>query len=91
MRLALSWRRLPASIQSPHERSGLTPAQYSKWLDQHELVDVARGVAAALEAAQPAAAALEDPAHRAVLSAMQQLCKAVVAGGNAAVLHGLDC
>ncbi|GBF91082.1 hypothetical protein Rsub_03938 [Raphidocelis subcapitata] len=73
--------RLPASIQSPHERSGLTPAQYSKWLDQHDLADVARGVAAALEAAQPAAAALDDPAQRTVLLVMQQLSAAAAGNG----------
>jgi hypothetical protein len=28
-------RRLPAGVQLPHQRSGLTPAQYSHWLDSH--------------------------------------------------------
>ncbi|EFJ53077.1 component of oligomeric golgi complex 5 [Volvox carteri f. nagariensis] len=43
--------RLPASIKAPHERSGLTPLQYSLWLDSHSAEECLRGIAAALAAA----------------------------------------
>lgn len=54
--------RLPESIPAPHQRSGLTPAQYSHWLDSHTQDDVARGVRGALQAAGGAARELQPPA-----------------------------
>lgn len=68
--------RLPASIQTPYERSGLSPAQFSRWLDQHSTGDVARGVANALQAAKAEVAAAEagSEGSRAVLAVMKQLC-----------------
>jgi hypothetical protein len=70
--------RLPESIQTPAERSGLTPAQFSRWLDQHSTADVARGVANALQAAKADVAAAEaaSEGQRAVLDVMKQLCGA---------------
>ena len=32
--------RLPASIKAPHQRSGLSAAQYSMWLDTHSAEEV---------------------------------------------------
>jgi hypothetical protein len=81
--------RLPTSIQAPHERSSLSPAQYSRWLDQHSAADVARGVLAALDAAKAAAAQVADPGQRAVLQVMSQLCASASAapqGGDAAAV-----
>jgi hypothetical protein len=83
--MSLSWvlpcftgcaRRLPDSIQTPAERSGLSPAQFSRWLDQHTTADVARGVANALQAAKAEVAAAEQGSEgqRAVLDVMKQLC-----------------
>jgi hypothetical protein len=69
-------RRLPASIQTPAERSGLSQAQFSRWLDQHTTADVARGVANALQAAKAdvEAAAQGSEGQAAVLAVMKQLC-----------------
>lgn len=67
--------RLPSSIQTPAERSGVSPAQYSRWLDQHTAADVARSVASALEASKPEVAAAEagGPGQKAVVGLMRQL------------------
>lgn len=76
-RVCLLWCcRLPDSIQTPAERSGLSPAQFSRWLDQHTTADVARGVANALQAAKAEVAAAEQGSEgqRAVLDVMKQLC-----------------
>lgn len=72
--------RLPPSIQAPHERSALTPVQYSRWLDQHSVEDVAKGVAAALEAACSNADTLGDAGQRRVLDVMSRLCASTLAG-----------
>lgn len=66
--------RLPSSVQAPHERSALTPAQYSRWLDAHSAADVVRGVSAALDAAKGAVAGTEDLGQRNILLVMAQLC-----------------
>lgn len=68
--------RLPEGIQTPAERSGLSPSQFSRWLDQHSTADVARGVANALQAAKVEVAAAEasSEGQRAVLGVMKQLC-----------------
>ena len=42
----------PQALQSPHTRSGFTPAQYSLWLDQHTCEDVLRFIGRALSACQ---------------------------------------
>ena len=44
--------RLPAQVSAPHERSGLSPVQYSRWLDQHSEGELLKSVASALEGAQ---------------------------------------
>mmetsp|Transcript_14383 Transcript_14383/g.31097 ORF Transcript_14383/g.31097 Transcript_14383/m.31097 type:complete len:825 (+) Transcript_14383:68-2542(+) len=62
--------RLPASVQAPHERSSLSPAQYSLWLDQHSMQEVLDSVSAALDAAGPVA----DPAASEVVAIMRALC-----------------
>eukprot|EP00879_Flechtneria_rotunda_P032259 GHRR01035435.1.p3 GENE.GHRR01035435.1~~GHRR01035435.1.p3 ORF type:complete len:120 (+),score=46.69 GHRR01035435.1:437-796(+) len=68
--------RLPASIKAPAERSGVSPNQYSRWLDQHTAADVTRSVASTLEAARDevAAAAAADDGQAAVIGLMKQLC-----------------
>ncbi len=66
-------RRLPPSIKAPHERSGLTPLQYSLWLDSHPPEEVLRSVGAALAAAGPGAEGLEGEARDA-LGVMRKLC-----------------
>ncbi len=38
------WCRLPPSMAAPHERSGLSPAQYSLWLDSHSQEEAVRGL-----------------------------------------------
>jgi hypothetical protein len=63
--------RLPGAIKAPHQRSGLTPAQYSHWLDQHSAGDVARSVRGALQAAAPAAKELQPPASEMYALLMQ--------------------
>jgi hypothetical protein len=67
---------LPAAIQTPAERSGMTLRQFSRWMDQHSGADVARHVASALEAARPEvdAAKAAGAGSAAVLALMQQLC-----------------
>ncbi len=69
-------RRLDASVQAPHERSGLSPAQYSLWLDTHTTPEVLRGVAAVLEAAKlPGPEA--DPVGHEAAQLILLLCKQV--------------
>lgn len=65
-------------MQAPHERSSLSPAQYSRWLDQHSVEDVARGVAAALDAARDSIGGMQDAGQRHVLAVMGQLCAVVM-------------
>ncbi|GLC41103.1 hypothetical protein PLESTM_001156100 [Pleodorina starrii] len=72
--------RLPASIQAPQERSGLTPLQYSLWLDSHSAEECLRGIAAALAAA-PAAAAVAEGVYGGgeaaeALVVMRRMCAA---------------
>lgn len=74
--------RLPPAVQAPHERSGLSPAQYSKWLDQHSAADAVRGAAAALDAAKATAAALSQ-GQEAVVAAMRQICASAAGGAPA--------
>lgn len=67
--------RLPSIIQTPAERSGVSPAQYSRWLDQHTAADVARSVASALQAAKEEVSAAEasGPGAKAVIALIRQL------------------
>eukprot|EP00198_Chlamydomonas_reinhardtii_P007786 XP_001697123.1 component of oligomeric golgi complex 5 [Chlamydomonas reinhardtii] len=74
--------RLPANVQAPHQRSGLTPLQYSLWLDSHTSEECLRSIGAALAAAPSAAAvstaAGEDGAEAAeALAVMKRMCAAV--------------
>ncbi|GLI63871.1 hypothetical protein VaNZ11_006987 [Volvox africanus] len=74
--------RLPASIVAPQERSGLTPLQYSLWLDSHSAEDCLRGIAAALVAAPAMAIAAPDGGNgldgeaREALAVMRRICAA---------------
>lgn len=69
--------RLPGEAAAPHERSGLTPVQYSKWLDAHSAAETLKSIAAALKQAEAVAAGWSEP-QRAVFAHMQQLCKATL-------------
>ncbi|KXZ51911.1 hypothetical protein GPECTOR_11g39 [Gonium pectorale] len=77
--------RLPVAIQAPHERSGLTPVQYSLWLDSHTPEECVRSVAAALAAAPAAvlAEAAADAEAAEALTAMRRMCGGT--GGTAVV------
>ncbi|KAF8065824.1 COG5 [Scenedesmus sp. PABB004] len=66
--------RLPAGVETPAERAGMTPQQFSRWLDQHPAADVIARVAAALDGDAAAAAAAASPGAAAVLGVMRQLC-----------------
>ncbi|PNH03954.1 Conserved oligomeric Golgi complex subunit 5 [Tetrabaena socialis] len=68
--------RLPAAVQAPHERSGLTPAQYSLWLDTHGPLECVRSVAGALAAAPAGAVAAAGGEAVDALAAMKRLCAA---------------
>lgn len=57
---------------APHQRSGLSPQQYSLWLDQHSGEEVLRSVRGALQGAEARARA--DPAAAAALEVMLKLC-----------------
>lgn len=44
------YSRAPPALESPHARSGLTPQQYSLWLDGHSQAEALRFIRTALEA-----------------------------------------
>ncbi|CAK0784167.1 hypothetical protein CVIRNUC_007370 [Coccomyxa viridis] len=67
------YSRAPAALQSPHIRSGFTPAQYSMWLDQHSMEEALKFIRSALEAC--AAAAEKEPGFSEVYPFMLQLSK----------------
>eukprot|EP00798_Chlamydomonas_sp_ICE-L_P027164 gene27164-2403_t len=70
--------RLPSAVQAPHERSGLTPSQYSTWLDQHSVVDVLSGVSAALDAAALSdTEATHDAESNDIITIMRGYCQSV--------------
>lgn len=66
--------RAPAALQSPHARSGLTPAQYSLWLDGHSETEAVRFVRTALDACAPRAAG--QPGAAELLPLLRELCGA---------------
>ncbi|KAG2437843.1 hypothetical protein HXX76_005461 [Chlamydomonas incerta] len=74
--------RLPANVQAPHQRSGLTPLQYSLWLDSHTSEECLRSIGAALAAA-PSVAAVTTAAGEGgaeaseSLALMKRMCAAV--------------
>lgn len=72
--LALShlFSRLPPSLKAPHERSGLSAAQYSMWLDEHGAAEVVASVGDALAAAE--AEGKVGEAERQVVDLMRSLC-----------------
>lgn len=72
--LALShlFSRLPPSVKAPHERSGLSAAQYSMWLDEHGAAEVVASVGDALGAAE--AEGKVGEAERQVVDLMRALC-----------------
>ncbi|GAB4821831.1 hypothetical protein N2152v2_008877 [Parachlorella kessleri] len=49
----------PPAVESPHTRSGLTPVQYSLWLDEHSQEEAVKFIRAALDAGE--AKAKGDP------------------------------
>lgn len=65
--------RLPSSIPAPHQRSGLSPAQYSAWLDTHSFEDALRSIRSCLEASA-AQVENEEAGVKATYLIMQQLC-----------------
>ncbi|KAL4458763.1 hypothetical protein ABPG75_013628 [Micractinium tetrahymenae] len=50
------YSRAPPQLESPHSRSGLTPAQYSLWLDGHSQEEALRFIRTALDACAAKAA-----------------------------------
>lgn len=75
------YSRAPLELQSPPERSGLTPAQYSVWLDQHDMGEVVAGVRKALRACKKAAEG--QPGFDEVYGLMASICHAVDGQGAA--------
>jgi hypothetical protein len=67
-------RRLPEQVKAPHQRSGLSPQQYSHWLDSHGGDEVLRSVRGALAGAEARCKA--EPAAAAAYEAMARLCGA---------------
>eukprot|EP00803_Ostreobium_quekettii_P000257 evm.model.scf_3361.1 EVM.evm.TU.scf_3361.1 scf_3361:10289-10660(+) len=66
------YSRAPLGLVSPHVRSGLTPAQYSHWLDQHSMEDAVKGLQASLEACRTSAKG--QPGFEAIYPVMLELC-----------------
>jgi len=64
--------RLPAEVQAPHERSGLTAAQYSLWLDTHSTEEALAGGKQALDASEPQWRA--SPEAAGIVGIILQLC-----------------
>jgi conserved oligomeric Golgi complex subunit 5 len=46
--------RLPAAVKMPHERTGVTPGQFSKWMDQHTPAETLQSIRHALSASAAA-------------------------------------
>eukprot|EP00887_Chlorella_sp_A99_P006562 scaffold3.g6562.t1 len=84
--LGLLYARAPAALESPHARAGLTPAQYSLWLDEHSPEDAVAFVRKAFEACEKKAAGAPGAAE--VLSLMRTLLARAGAGGAAAGSKG---
>ncbi|EIE21637.1 hypothetical protein COCSUDRAFT_30131 [Coccomyxa subellipsoidea C-169] len=66
------YSRAPPALQSPHSRSGFSPAQYSMWLDQHSMEEALKFIRTAVEACAPAAR--EQPGFDDVYPVMLNLC-----------------
>ncbi|CAL8469379.1 g8920 [Coccomyxa elongata] len=66
------YSRAPPALQSPHSRSGFSPAQYSMWLDQHSMEEALKFIRTALEACAPAAR--DQPGFDDVYPLMLKLC-----------------
>ncbi|KAL6753805.1 component of oligomeric golgi complex 5 [Haematococcus lacustris] len=66
--------RLPASFQAPHERSGLSPAQYSLWLDSHSTDEVLRGIQTSLDVAGRSALEAAGPEAEEIVHVITSLC-----------------
>ncbi|KAJ9521259.1 hypothetical protein QJQ45_022970, partial [Haematococcus lacustris] len=65
---------LPASFQAPHERSGLSPAQYSLWLDSHSTDEVLRGIQTSLDVAGRSASEAAGPEAQEIVQVITSLC-----------------
>lgn len=62
------YSRAPNEVRGPQARAGLTPAQYSAWIDQHSEAEAVAGVEASLEGlGQEAAQSEAVQAMRAVI------------------------
>lgn len=65
------YSRAPPLLESPHVRSGLTPAQYSLWLDKHSQEEALKFIRTALEAC--AAKARSAPGHDDIVPLLRRL------------------
>uniref|UniRef100_A0A1D2AB00 Uncharacterized protein n=2 Tax=Auxenochlorella protothecoides TaxID=3075 RepID=A0A1D2AB00_AUXPR len=73
--LHLLFSRAPAAVASPHARQGLTPAQYSLWLDDHSEAEALAFIAAAVMAGE-AALKQRGQGEDATLAAMRMVLQA---------------
>jgi hypothetical protein len=67
------YSRAPPQLQSPLEQGGLTPAQWSLWLDQHTGVEAVTRISSALNSTKAAAAAADTEG---IIPIMLQICEA---------------
>lgn len=65
--------RGPLEMKLPHERIGLTPIQYSFWLDSHTDHEAVHGIKSALEASS--STATNHPNFQEIYSLMTELCQ----------------
>ncbi|KAL4435870.1 hypothetical protein ABPG77_000632 [Micractinium sp. CCAP 211/92] len=65
------YSRAPPQLESPHARSGLTPAQYSLWLDGHSQEEALKFIRTALDAC--AAKARDAPGYEELAPLMRRL------------------
>lgn len=64
--------RAPPGLMSPYVRSGLSPSQYSHWIDQQSIEGVVMGIQACLEACQ--SKAKDQKGFQEVYPVMLELC-----------------
>jgi len=62
--------RLPAHVQSPHQRAGVSPKQFSHWMDAHSAAEILGSIGTALQAADTRA--MDGPSQE-LLAAMVQI------------------
>ncbi|GMH36010.1 hypothetical protein BSKO_03878 [Bryopsis sp. KO-2023] len=66
------YSRAPPGLVAPHSRTGLSPSQYSLWLDTHSAEEAVTGVKTALEACPTKAKS--HPNFEQVFPVMMELC-----------------